>query len=112
MDNPTMQRFIRCHELLNCEDIMANQRHQLTQPDFADAMIELDEKLQYRMKQKGMGTYASIHEALGVLQEEMTEFETEVHAKRDRNAQVEELKDIAVGAIWAIASIRSGGVDW
>jgi sulfatase maturation enzyme AslB (radical SAM superfamily) len=91
---------------------MANHRHQLTQPDFAEAMIELDEKLQFRMRQKGMGTYASIHEALGVLQEEMTEFEAEVHAKRNRAAQIEELKDIAVAAIWAIASIRSGGIDW
>ena len=37
---------------------------------------------------------------------------TEVHAKHDREAQVAELIDIAIGAIWGIASIRSGGVDW
>ena len=91
---------------------MTNKRQQLTPIDFADAVEELNKKLHFRMKQKGMGTYASIHEALGILQEEMTEFEAEVHSKASRDLQVEELKDIAVGAIWAIASIRSGGIDW
>ena len=91
---------------------MANKRHQLTELDMAIAVESVEDKLQFRMRQKGMGTYASLHEALGILQEEMTEFEDEVHAKNSRKNQIEELKDIAVGAIWAIASIESGGVDW
>ena len=91
---------------------MTNKRQQLTELDFAKAIDGVEVKLEYRQEQKGMATYASIHEALGILQEEMTEFENEVHSKASRDLQVEELKDIAVGAIWAIASIRSGGVDW
>lgn len=87
-------------------------RKELTHPDFVNALEEVDEKLSRRMLQKGMGTYASIHEILGILQEEVTEYQDEVHAKKDREAQVQELIDIAVGAIWGIASIRSGGVDW
>jgi len=91
---------------------MTNKRQQLRNHDFYKASEGVKHKLQYRRGQKGNGTYASIHEALGILQEEMTEFENEVHAKTSRKNQVEELKDIAVGAIWAIASIESGGIDW
>lgn len=87
-------------------------RKELTHSDFVNALEEVDEKLSRRMLQKGMGTYASIHEILGIVQEEVTEYQEEVHAKNDREAQVQELIDIAVGAIWGIASIRSGGVDW
>lgn len=89
-----------------------NKRQQLTQVDFANAFEEVDSKLHWRMEQKGMGTYASCHEALGILQEEMTEFEDAIHGKLPSEHKVQELIDIAVGAIWGIASIRSGGVDW
>lgn len=91
---------------------MSNQRQQLATAEFESALNSVAEKLDFRRRQKGDGTFASIHEALGVLQDELTEFRDEVHAKTNRTAQVEELKDIAVGAIWAIASIESGGVDW
>jgi len=91
---------------------MPNKRQQLTELDFAKALEGIQIKLEFRQKQKGMHTYASIHEALGILQEEMTEFENEVHGKLSRNLQIEELKDIAVAAIWAIASIESNGIDW
>lgn len=91
---------------------MPNERQQLTSHDLDHAVSVVHEKLRYRADQKGFGTYASIHEALGILNEEMKEFTDEVHAKQSKHNQVEELKDIAVGAIWAIASINSGGVDW
>lgn len=91
---------------------MANQRQQMTPHDLDYAVNVVHDKLLYRANQKGLGTYASIHEALGILMEEMTEFTDEVHAKNSKQNQIEELKDIAVGAIWAIASIQTGGVDW
>lgn len=40
------------------------------------------------------------------------EFEEEVHLKRNRDAQVQELLDIAVAAIWGVVSIQGEGVDW
>ena len=89
-----------------------SDRKQLTELDFAKAVNGVEAKLTYRQEQKGLGTYASIHECLGILQEEMTEFENEVHGKTSRDLQIEELRDIAVGAIWAIASIESGSIDW
>lgn len=88
-----------------------NSRHQLTQEEFDHAIEAVTRKLEYRQKQKGMGTYASCHEALGVLEEEYDEYLDEVH-DRNTEGQVKELIDIAVGCIWAIASINSGGQDW
>lgn len=84
----------------------------LVEIDFAKAVESIKEKLEYRQEQKGVHTYASIHECLGILQEEMTEFEAEVHGKTSRKLQIEELKDIAVAAIWSIASIESNKIDW
>ena len=66
--------------VLNNEDrTMANKRQQLTEQNFVVALESIEEKLNYRKKQKGMGTFASIHEILGVLDEEMAEFRDEVH---------------------------------
>lgn len=89
-----------------------NNRHQLTITDLQLAAASVAEKLDYRVKQKGLGTMASCHEILGILEEELAEYRVEVHAKTDAQAKIEELKDIAVGAIFGIASIQSGGVDW
>ena len=91
---------------------MANQRHQLTREDLAQAIREITEKTDYRLKQKGHGVMASNHEILGIIVDEVQEYRDEVHAKSADDLKVEELKDIAVAAIWGIASIRSGGVDW
>lgn len=92
---------------------MATERHQLELADFSEALADVQEKLGFRMGQKGMGTYSSVHEILGILQDELTEYRDEVHGnKLGREEQVQELIDIAVGAIWGIASIRSGGIDW
>lgn len=91
---------------------MPNQRQQLDPLDFAMALQEVEEKLQFRVQQKGLGTLASSHEILGILDEEYTEFRDEVHANSGEDKKVEELKDIAVAAIFGIASYRAGGTDW
>ena len=64
-----------------------------------------------RLFQKGKGTYASIHEILGIVCEEYDEL---VDAVRD-NEQVQvhkELKDIAVGCIIGMACISQCSIDW
>lgn len=91
---------------------MANQRHRLTVTDLQAATASVMEKTDYRANQKGMHVMSSSHEILGIIQEEMTEYQVEVHNNADKGAKIEELKDIAVAAIWGIASIESGGVDW
>jgi hypothetical protein len=91
---------------------MPNQRQQLTQRDIDDALLETKYKLVYRLQQKGMGSYASVHEILGILKQELEEYNDAVHQRTSENDKVEELKDIAIAAIFGIASIRSGGIDW
>jgi hypothetical protein len=91
---------------------MANKRHQLTQEDLQLAIASVANKTNFRAKQKGLGCMASGHEILGIIEDEVQEYRDEVHAKADAERKIEELKDIAVGAIWGIASIQSGGVDW
>lgn len=76
------------------------------------ALEAVAHKLEYRLNQKGRGSFASSHEILGILIEEMTEFTEEVHKNSSSDELVKELLDIAVAAVWGIASIESGGTDW
>lgn len=91
---------------------MANQRHQLTNDDLHRAVQAVDAKLSFRANQKGMGSMASGHEILGIIEDEVQEYRDEVHAKAAAERKIEELKDIAVACLFGIASIESGGVDW
>ena len=89
-----------------------NNRQQLQLDDLIGALDEVEEKLRFRANQKGLGTMASTHEILGIIEDEVQEYRDEVHAKSEGEKKIEELKDIAVAAIFGIASIKSGGVDW
>lgn len=89
-----------------------NTRQQLQLDDLIGALDEVEEKLRFRANQKGLGTMASTHEILGIIEDEVQEYRDEVHAKSEGEKKIEELKDIAVAAIFGIASIKSGGVDW
>ena len=91
---------------------MANIRHQLTMMDLQLATESVAAKTEYRAVQKGLGVMASGHEILGVIEDEVQEYRDEVHAKSADELKIDELRDIAVAAIWGIASIQSGGVDW
>lgn len=89
-----------------------NNRQQLQLDDLIGALDEVEEKLRFRANQKGLGTMASTHEILGIIEDEVQEYRDEVHAKSEGEKKIEELKDIAVAAIFGIASIKSGGIDW
>ena len=91
---------------------MANQRHQLNTTDLDIALRNVEYKLYFRAKQKGMGSMASGHEILGIIEDEVQEYRDEVHAKSSDARKIAELLDIAVAALFGIASIQSGGVDW
>lgn len=75
------------------------------------AVMRLKEKLEFRLKEKGRGTFASIHEILGVLREETRELEDAVHTNDHLNMR-EELLDIAVGAVFGEACIAAKTIDW
>lgn len=91
---------------------MANQRHQLDIIDLKMAVEDVSEKLDYRAQQKGLGVMASNHEIYGIIRQETSEYEDAIHRRLSDEEKIEELKDIAVAAIFGIASIQSGGVDW
>ena len=62
-----------------------------------------------QIEKKGSGAFASMHECLGALTEEMHEFEHAVH-DNDETQAARELIDLAVEAIWGVASyIAYGG---
>ena len=91
---------------------MPNQRQQLTTEDFEAAKAELSAMLSFRMKQKGMGVMSSNDEILGAIYREFTEYYESVQERLSDEEKVHELLDIAVAALWGIASIRSGGIDY
>jgi len=74
-------------------------------------------KLERRMKEKGAGSYTSPHEIVGWLKEEFEEFVVEArHADKYSPGKanerlIGELADIAVAAIFGIASITAGGLE-
>lgn len=85
--------------------------------DVSDKALELAvktvrEHLHMRVGAKGPGGFISSHEILGVLYEELAEYQEEVHLKASPSRKLEELTDIAVAALFGIASINSGATQW
>lgn len=80
------------------------------------AVKSVVQKLREKIKEKGPGAFCSRHEILGVLMEEVDEYREAVRlpgSGKETLDQLEaELKDIAVAAIWGIASIQTRKVDW
>ena len=65
-------------------------------------------RLAKRVEEKGRAAFHSEHEASGKLVEEMMEFIVGIQRRDSMDAKISELEDIAVGAIWAIASYHAG----
>ena len=74
------------------------------------AVSDILGELKTRIKQKGVNTFVSSHEILGIVREEFREMEDAVR-EDDLNNLEKELMDIIVGSIWGIVSIRKG-LDW
>lgn len=89
-----------------------SNRKQLSDTDFNLAVKDIQREVAFRANQKGPGSFASTHEALGIIQEEYHELVEAIHEPGDHDQVVHELTDIAVACVFAIASINAGGVDW
>jgi NTP pyrophosphatase (non-canonical NTP hydrolase) len=87
------------------------ERTQITEEQIDLAMQLLKEKLKFRLRQKGYGTFASTHEIAGVVDEEYRELKEAVHYN-DLNNFKEELLDVAVGAVFGVACVEAGTLDW
>lgn len=79
-------------------------------------MSQLRTALLDRLNEKGYGTFASRHEILGILTEEMNEYERAVEqepANFDGLRRMRmELIDIAVAAVFGAVCLREETVDW
>lgn len=70
----------------------------------------LKDKLNSRIAQKGPYSYASVHEAYGIIAEEVKELLDAVQSN-NRDHVMSELLDVAVGCVFAIACNEAGGFD-
>jgi hypothetical protein len=75
------------------------------------AVADIVEKLSERLHEKGYGSFSSIHEIRGVIDEEYNELREAMH-KKDHAAIADELLDIVVGALFGYACIKGGSLDW
>jgi ElaB/YqjD/DUF883 family membrane-anchored ribosome-binding protein len=87
--------------------LISNLRPEVSVEEIEKGIQKLADKLNYRLASKGRGAYASRHEILGILEEEMVEVK---EAIRDDTQQgyiefQKELLDVAVGAIFAYISM-------
>ena len=88
-----------------------NHRKQIDQKIISKALKEIGDKTNYRLGEKGFGTFASRHEFLGVMTEEFYEL---VEAIKSNNFESTKnaLLDLAVTCHFAIACINSKTLDW
>jgi NTP pyrophosphatase (non-canonical NTP hydrolase) len=79
------------------------KRKQVKQKNVDDALSFILETLKNARKKHGHGRWASKHETLGILQEEVYELIKAIH-ENDAKDFKKELADIAITAIWGLAS--------
>ncbi len=87
-------------------------RKLITNNGYTDSVMkDIRDALEMRLEEKGYGTYASIHEISGIMDEEVDEMKESVH-ENDQQHLRKELIDIAVTAVWGMVSIDAEGLDW
>ncbi|KKN98437.1 hypothetical protein LCGC14_0145320 [marine sediment metagenome] len=79
-------------------------RKHITYEDQGDAERFVNEILHKAKMKHGRGAFINKHEALGILIEEIYELVKAVHSNDEEKVK-HELADVALTAIWAIASI-------
>jgi len=82
-------------------------RVQITNSEIAFAVEEIQSWLWMRIKEKGRGSFTSIHEARGAIDEEFFELR-EAFGSKEKVAIIHELKDVIVSSIVTLACIRAG----
>jgi uncharacterized protein YabN with tetrapyrrole methylase and pyrophosphatase domain len=86
-------------------------RQPVSVQDITVGIETMKAELYRRLAEKGFGSFASSHEILGVLTEEMNELESAVH--NNNQEQIEkELMDIVIGAIFGAICIKTKKTDW
>ena len=88
------------------------RRHIISRDRVDQAVADLAKEYDRRLLEKGPAIFASGHEIHGVIQEELDEFFDVVKQNGGREDKEAELLDIAVAALHAVVSLRSGEMDW
>lgn len=86
-----------------------NHNTEETMARLTAALTAVAGKIGYRLTQKGPGLFVDRHQIWGRVDEEVNEFKEAVHSK-DLCHSADELFDIAVAAIWGIASMVEAGI--
>ena len=71
----------------------------------------IDATLRRQIAKKGILSFCSSHESLGVIDEEHKELNDAIRSN-DREQIKQELRDMVVAATWALASEEADGWDW
>jgi len=82
------------------------ERFEISDKQSDEVISKLFEMIDYQTKSKGKGEFVSTHEILGVVTEEWKELTDATQSNNFHNVR-EELMDIAVAAVWGIASINN-----
>lgn len=89
-----------------------NLRSQIPHSTFKEIFKELEYRNNVNIQDKGLGAFASNHKIYGVLAEELNEYLDAIQQKQSSADKIDELYDIAVAAIFGIASINNQSVNW
>ena len=86
-------------------------RTQISQEEIEAGIRKLIDKLDFRLAQKGYGTFSSRHEILGILTEEYDETIEAVRSGKIEDVS-NELLDVAVASVFGMICIDSKKTDW
>ena len=81
------------------------ERLLISEETFKEAQKVLMDKFEYRCKTKGKHSFASRHEAFGVITEEYDELADAIRQDDSPNEFYNEMIDIAVACLFGVASI-------
>jgi len=79
-------------------------RNEITEKEKEEVLLLVRKQLDKRLRIHGKNAFNSAHEIRGVLEEEVAEHMDELRAN-NYSRQLEELLDIAIAAIWGVATI-------
>jgi len=87
------------------------ERKTIRKEDISKALDAVSEALITKLREKGDHTFSSTHEILGVISEEHQELINAV-TSNDHVEVARECLDLAVAAVYALACIEAGTLDW
>jgi hypothetical protein len=89
-----------------------NMREQVTKEQINDTLNDFKKHFEGVIKRKGLGTFASKHEIMGLFEEERREVMKSLQENDPDVDFINELFDVAVVCIFGATCINHGLTDW